>query len=170
MMPAASEYHRSRLKLCVSSNGHNPLEIPKTEERWWRGTAVTVLRDPGERLVSAFQDGMHIYPNLNGLLFELKSATRAAQDRICGNQTHGVQRKASSECSPLFSAEVATVVFDAFATTRGVTGCYTRLLTGAHCNDASIELNEARRNEALHRLETDFVFVGLQVRLCECPI
>ena len=163
-MPAASEYHRSRLKLCVSSNGHNPPRFRRPRNGGGvDGGMVCVTR------VSAWSQRFKMactYLNLNGPL-RIEICHALLKIEYAGIRPMA-QRKAPSECSPLFSAEVATVVFDAFATTRGVTGCYTRLLTGAHCNDASIELSRGASQRGTHRLETDRLRV--QVRLCECPI
>jgi hypothetical protein len=178
----ASDEHRKILKSdCAFNNGHNPTTHPRMQLLAGRAISVTVLREPGSRLVSAFEDGPHVDSkggvpaNASAMRASVVAAKRAARSRACGapcEESRGPARAAclaAQKCGAGPVVEESIAGFDAFLRWPGAAGCYTRLLCGAGCNDGTVAVNDARLQYALRRLASDFIFVGLQARRRRAP-
>lgn len=127
-----------RRKLVDGSHQHTPYDPS------FKGIAVTLLRDPADRLVSAYFFGRthpmfpagHDFKDLNDVDAAAAFARIAKKN---GNRSY----------------------IDTYARTPGVAHCQTKAVLGRLCGDAA-PLEPSDLDEALRRLDEDFLFVGAQ--------
>jgi hypothetical protein len=126
-----------RRKLVDGSHQHTPYDPS------FKGIAVTLLRDPADRLVSAyFFGGIHpMFPAGHDFkdLNDVDAAAAFARIAKTSNRSY----------------------IDAYARTPGVAHCQTKAVLGRLCGDAAV-LEPSDLDEALRRLDEDFLFVGAQ--------
>ncbi|KAH8069492.1 hypothetical protein JL721_5795 [Aureococcus anophagefferens] len=125
------------MKLVDGSHQHTPYDPS------FKGIAVTLLRDPADRLVSAyFFGGIHpMFPAGHDFkdLNDVDAAAAFARIAKTSNRSY----------------------IHAYALTPGVAHCQTKAVLGRLCGDAA-PLAPADLDEALRRLDEDFLFVGAQ--------
>jgi len=144
-------------KWCPNLVDHTPSTHKPIGAMEWsvnEGNFVAMVRDPTERIISAYSyANHHCIKDCNP---ENKKWLPALDSAKSCNEVRDISRRYSPECDALHESRCPSD----YAETLAAQGCMTKMILGYPCS-SKVDLDADMRQKAVDRVKEGFAFVGL---------